>query len=99
MISCILFGNFILFNLFLGLISYTFDRTLEESTNKQPAELKKADNPKARLKTKDQEDDLNDKLNQGSDHPIAIEGLESPLKRTQINDSPINSKIAAVVLN
>ena len=53
MISCILFGNMILINLFLGLISFTFDRMVEDSKNKQltdPNGLNKASGSESRLK-------------------------------------------------
>lgn len=63
-ISCILFGNFILFNLFLGLISYTFDRTADEDA-KTIADDQSKQAPKEAAKVDLEEKDLNDQMNRG----------------------------------
>lgn len=96
MISCILFGNFILFNLFLGLISYTFDRTLEEDSKKNGQEIKKETLPDVKKKDDRLEKELNKQLAEGEPPSKGIDFLESPLKATQINESPLNEKIRKV---
>jgi hypothetical protein len=61
MISCILFGNFVLFNLFLGLISYTFDRTAEDET-KAPAVTAPQSEAKKVSNDAEAEQDLNEQM-------------------------------------
>lgn len=67
MISCILFGNFILFNLFLGLISYTFDRAADDGKSPPADTMADKDAAKAVGDDEQAEADLNKQIDDASE--------------------------------